>query len=265
MLLADYSRRGFLDGIGIRLRPSACAPQAQQGGVGLLPPTSSASRWRARRRCCRSREDVRHWHAAARGGRLPAARRIHGPRAGRAPPQPDDAPASPPCTVGEQIAALERIAGKGVTARIRREPDPTIQRIVAGWPRDFAPTRAPELGFRAEASFDEIIRVHIEGRAGRVVRCVTSAAGLTAPIFLKSISDPPGGSLRHSPSPRRSSTISWPRRAISISRRRRSARRRGSKTSRPLSRQRTGWRARKRPSAAPGSVVRVIRQTSPPW
>jgi D-erythronate 2-dehydrogenase len=70
------------------------------------------------------------------------------------------------CTVGEQIAALERIAGRSVTARIRREPDPVIQKIVAGWPRDFAPRRAPQFGFKAEASFDEIIRVHIEDELG---------------------------------------------------------------------------------------------------
>jgi hypothetical protein len=33
---------------------------------------------------------------------------------------------------------------------------------VAGWPRRFDPRRALALGFAAEASFDEIIHVHIE-------------------------------------------------------------------------------------------------------
>ena len=49
---------------------------------------------------------------------------------------------------------------------IRREPDPAIERIVAGWPRGFDPQRALALGFRAEASFDAIIRVHIEDELG---------------------------------------------------------------------------------------------------
>lgn len=70
------------------------------------------------------------------------------------------------CTVGEQIAALGRIAGPAVVARIRREPDAAIQNIVAGWPRDLDPARAEALGFKAEASFDEIIRVHIEDELG---------------------------------------------------------------------------------------------------
>jgi nucleoside-diphosphate-sugar epimerase len=70
------------------------------------------------------------------------------------------------CTVAEQIAALRRIAGDKVAARIRREPDPLVARIVAGWPSRFDPHRALALGFEAEASFDEIIRVHIADELG---------------------------------------------------------------------------------------------------
>src|SRR5580698_2701477 len=70
------------------------------------------------------------------------------------------------CTVAEQIAALRRIAGDKVAARIRHAPDPLVSRIVAGWPRRFDPRRALALGFKAEASFDEIIRVHIEDELG---------------------------------------------------------------------------------------------------
>jgi nucleoside-diphosphate-sugar epimerase len=70
-------------------------------------------------------------------------------------------------TVGEQIAALERVAGKSVTARIRHEPDPVIVGIVSGWPRDFVTDRALKLGFTtAEKTFDDIIRIHIEDELG---------------------------------------------------------------------------------------------------
>ena len=68
--------------------------------------------------------------------------------------------------VAEQIEALRRIAGERVVARIRREPDPVIQRIVAGWPQRFEARRARELGFEAEPSFDEIVRIHIEDELG---------------------------------------------------------------------------------------------------
>ena len=70
------------------------------------------------------------------------------------------------CTVGEQIAALRRVAGDRVAARIRREPDEFIMRIVEGWPSRFDATRARALGFAAEQSYDEIIRVHIDEDLG---------------------------------------------------------------------------------------------------
>jgi nucleoside-diphosphate-sugar epimerase len=67
-----------------------------------------------------------------------------------------------PVTVGEQIAALKRVAGEAVVKRISREPDPFVQKIVAGWPRQFDARRAAELGFVCDRSIDDIIRIHIE-------------------------------------------------------------------------------------------------------
>jgi len=74
------------------------------------------------------------------------------------------------CTVAEQIAALRRIAGDKVAARIRREPDPLVIRIVDGWPHRFDAARARGLGFMAERTFEEIIRIHIEDELGGVIR-----------------------------------------------------------------------------------------------
>jgi len=65
-------------------------------------------------------------------------------------------------TVGEQIEALRKVAGENTARLIRREPDASIMRIVEGWPRNFDTRRALELGFRADSSFEEIIRIHIE-------------------------------------------------------------------------------------------------------
>jgi nucleoside-diphosphate-sugar epimerase len=65
-------------------------------------------------------------------------------------------------TVGEQIEALRKVAGDKVAQRIRREPDPLIERIVSGWPQNFDASRALALGFRADSSFEEIIRIHLQ-------------------------------------------------------------------------------------------------------
>ena len=69
-------------------------------------------------------------------------------------------------TVAEQVEALRKLAGDNVVSRIRREPDPMIARIVSGWARRFDARRARELGFTAENSFEDIIRVHIQDELG---------------------------------------------------------------------------------------------------
>ena len=168
LLLADYTRRGFLDGVAIRLptivvrpgKPNRAASGFFSGiireplaGLPAVLPVE---------------ESVRHWHASPRAA---AGFLIHaaglkaealGSRIGLTMP-------GVCCTVGEQIAALARVAGEKVAARIRREPDAMIMRIVGGWPSRFDARRAVALGFKGEDSFDEIIRIHIEDELGGVV------------------------------------------------------------------------------------------------
>jgi nucleoside-diphosphate-sugar epimerase len=110
-------------------------------------------------------ETVRHWHASPRSavGFLIHAAGLDGERLGT---RRNLSMPGVSVTVGEQIEALRRVAGDNVAKRIRREPDPTIIRIVDGWPRNFKPDRALALGFRADKSFDDIILTHIEDELG---------------------------------------------------------------------------------------------------
>ena len=161
LLLSDFSRRGMLDGIGIRLpticvrpgRPNKAASgffsniirEPLAGQEAVLPVS----------------DDVRHWHASPRaavGFLLHAATidaAVVGPRRNLTMPGIS-------VTVGEQIESLRKLAGDVVVKRIVREPDQKIMEMVAGWPRNFDATRAEKLGFQAEQSFDDIVRVHIE-------------------------------------------------------------------------------------------------------
>jgi nucleoside-diphosphate-sugar epimerase len=102
-----------------------------------------------------------HWHASPRaavGFLLHAATLDTAPLAARRNLTMPGLAA----TVAEQIEALRRVGGDKAVALIKRQPDETIMRIVAGWPRRFDAKRAESLGFQAETSFDEIIRVHVE-------------------------------------------------------------------------------------------------------
>jgi nucleoside-diphosphate-sugar epimerase len=73
-------------------------------------------------------------------------------------------------TVAEQIEALRKVAGEKAVSLIRREPDELVMRIVGGWAERLDATRGLELGFTVDASFEDIIRAHIEDEMdGKVI------------------------------------------------------------------------------------------------
>jgi len=166
LLLADYSRRGFFDGIGLRL-PTICVrpgkPNKAASGFfsGIIREPLAGQE--AALPVPRS---VRHWFASPRAaiGFLVHAASLDTAQLGarRSLTMPGVS-----ATVGEQIEALRRVAGDAAVKRIREEPDATIMRIVEGWPRNFDAKRASALGFRADASFDDIIRIHMQDELGQ--------------------------------------------------------------------------------------------------
>src|SRR3954470_16412222 len=161
LLLADYSRRGFFDGVGLRL-PTICVrpgkPNRAASGFfsGIIrePLAGEAARLPVPK-------TVRHWFASPPAG---VSFLLHAARLDTAPLGARRSLTMPgiSATVGEQIEALRRVAGDAAVRLIREQPDPTIMRIVQGWPRNFDARRAAALGFRADPSFDDIIRAHIE-------------------------------------------------------------------------------------------------------
>jgi D-erythronate 2-dehydrogenase len=166
LLLADYSRRGFMDGIGIRLPTICIRPGLPNKAASGFFSNILREPLAGKEAVLPVSEDVRHWHATPRSavGFLLHAATMDSAAVGsrRNLTMPGLS-----ATVGEQIAALKRVAGEKVAARIKREPDPFIVGIVGGWPRNFEPKRALGLGFTtAEKTFDDIIRIHIEDELG---------------------------------------------------------------------------------------------------
>lgn len=165
LLLADYTRRGFFDGVGLRL-PNICVrpgkPNAAASGFfsniireplagreAVLPVADSVGQSHASPRA--TVEFLLHG-AMLDSEKLGARRTVMMPAC--------------PASVAQQIEALRRVAGDRVVARIRRVPDPAIMAMVAGWPATFETPRALSLGFKPDTSFDDIIRIHIEDDLG---------------------------------------------------------------------------------------------------
>jgi D-erythronate 2-dehydrogenase len=160
LLLADYSRRGFMDGIGLRLpticirpgRPNAAASgffsnilrEPLAGEAAVLPVSTS----------------VRHWFAspkAAIGYLVHAADIDTAPLGGRRNLTMPGISA----TVADQIEALRAVAGDGAVARISHVPDPAIEAIILTWPKAFDTERALSLGFEPDASLTAIVEAHL--------------------------------------------------------------------------------------------------------
>jgi len=165
LLLNDYSRKGFVDGRALRLptivvRPgkpnkaastfaSSILREPLAGQEALCPVERSARMWILSPR--RAVESLLHAHA------LPAER--WGTNRSLTLPGIE-------VSIGDMVDGLGRVAGKGPVARIKWQPDAHIQKIVAGWPYRFDPTRAKTLGFATDRSIDEIVQAHIDDQLG---------------------------------------------------------------------------------------------------
>jgi nucleoside-diphosphate-sugar epimerase len=165
LLLADYTRKGFLDGVGIRLPTICVRPGTPNKAASGFFSNIIREPLAGKEAVLPVQESVMHWHASPRSavGFLTHAaslsRETLGPRINLTMP-------GVACTVGEQLAALKHVAGEKVEARVRREPDAAIMKIVSGWPTRFDARRATALGFTVEKTFEEIIRAHVDDELG---------------------------------------------------------------------------------------------------
>lgn len=165
LMINDYSRKGMVDGVSLRL-PTICIrpgkPNAAASGFfsGILREPLVGQQ-----AALPVIEATRHWHASPRsavGFFLHAA-------AMDIPPLEHRRALNMPglsATVDEQIEALRDVAGQGAVDLIRPAHDPMVAEIVAGWGEDYEASRARALGFTAERTFEEIIKVHIEDELG---------------------------------------------------------------------------------------------------
>jgi nucleoside-diphosphate-sugar epimerase len=164
LLLADYSRRGFVDGRSLRMptivvRPGKPNRAASSFASGIIrEPINGAEA------ICPVAPETLLWLMSPRqairnmvhGHELPAAalgtrRVINMPGLS--------------ITVAAMLAALRRLQGDAVADRVRLAPDPAVERIVNSWPGDFSADYAKSLGFTADADFDSVIRAFVEENA----------------------------------------------------------------------------------------------------
>ncbi len=161
LLIADYSRRGFIDGRALRMptvsvRPGAPNKAASSFASGIIreplnghdavcPVAPETVMWLVSPRT--AVDNLIHGHEVG-GTALAASRVLNLPGLS--------------VSVGEMVAALQRAAGDEAVKRIHWQPDEAVMRIVNSWPGKFATNRADALGFLHDSNYNDIVRAYVE-------------------------------------------------------------------------------------------------------
>ncbi len=161
LLITDYSRKGLIDGISIRL-PTICV---RPGKPNLAASSFFSGIIReplnGQEAILPVPDTVRHWFASPRSA---AGFLVHAASMDLSLLEERRALSMPgvSCTVAEQTEVLREFAGEDAVRLIRREPNEDIMAIVKNWPRNFDTKRATSLGFKAESDFREIVKIYID-------------------------------------------------------------------------------------------------------
>jgi nucleoside-diphosphate-sugar epimerase len=159
-LLADYTRKGFLDGRSLRLptivvragKPNAAAssfasavireplngvdyvcPVAPETGVWLLSPRRVVEAF------------IHAWELPAEAWGNRRVLNLPGITA----------------SVAEMVAAMKSVAGEKAARRVAYQADERIRAIVRTWPARFRTPRALEMGFKPDPDVASVIRDYI--------------------------------------------------------------------------------------------------------
>jgi nucleoside-diphosphate-sugar epimerase len=165
LMVGDYSRRGFVDGIACRLPTVAIRPGKPNSAMSSFVSGIIREPLAGIGSVCPVPLDTPLWvaspavavanlrHAAA----LPTSA-LDGKRAVTLPGL---------CvTPADLLASLERLAGPAARARVRCEPDERLMRVVCTWPGAFDVSRAFRLGFAGDADVDSLVRQFMDERSG---------------------------------------------------------------------------------------------------
>ncbi len=160
LLVYDMTRKGFIDGRSLRLptitvRPGKPNKAASSFASGIIrEPLSGVDAQ------CPVAPTTRMWVQSPRtvidnliiGHEAPASAFAHTRSIN-----------VPGICVGvrDMVNALRSVAGDDVADRVKWNYDPAIDRIVATWAPNFAPTLGPALGMKADADFESIIRAYM--------------------------------------------------------------------------------------------------------
>ncbi len=161
LLLADYSRKGFIDGRALRLPTIAIRPGKPNKAASSFTSSIIREPLNNAKTVCPVTPDMKLWLMSPRQA---IECMIWGHNLGAEAFGQRQVLNLPGVTVNvrEMVDVLGRIAGEPATRLIRWEPDPSIQHIIHTWPTRWDMSRAHMLGFKGDQDFESIVRAFIK-------------------------------------------------------------------------------------------------------
>jgi D-erythronate 2-dehydrogenase len=169
LLLNDYSRKGFVDGRALRLPTIVVRPGKPNKAASTFASSIIREPLAGQEAICPVERDAAMYILSPRRVVEALIHAFELPAEAFGMTRMLTLPGIT-ASIGAMVDALAGIAGDEVVRRIKWQPDPVIQKIVAGWPARFDARRARAMGFQADADMAEIVRAHIEDELGGVIR-----------------------------------------------------------------------------------------------
>ncbi|MEO0360356.1 MAG: D-erythronate dehydrogenase [Pseudomonadota bacterium] len=161
LLVTDYSRKGFIDGRGLRLPTVTVRPGKPNAAASSFMSSIFREPLQGEEANCPVSEDYPIWNSAPR---TVVANLVH------AAEVPEEEWGENRClaipgqtnTVREMVEAMTSVAGSNAAGLITWRPDPFVQKICDGWRAHLNPAKAVRLGFHQDKTFEDNIRWFLE-------------------------------------------------------------------------------------------------------
>lgn len=161
LLINDYSRKGYIDGVGFRLPTISVRPGKPNRAASSFMSSILREPLNGEEAVCPVDADFPHYYLSPRkcvenlikGAEL-KAQDLGQNRCMMMPGRM--------WTIGQLIDAMTEVAGPEPAKLIKWEAQPEIQKIVKGWRFDLRPEKSLKLGLTADESFEDNIRYYIE-------------------------------------------------------------------------------------------------------
>lgn len=161
LLINDYSRKGFVDGLVVRLPTICIRPGKPNKAASSFVSSIIREPLHGENAICPVSEDLLLWLSSPN---TIVENFIHALTLPSLPPRSWHVINLPGFTVSvkQMLADLAHIKGEEILEKITFEFDENINNIVASWPVEINCAQAQTLGFKADADFASVIKQFIQ-------------------------------------------------------------------------------------------------------